>query len=311
MRAVTLLNTDSNFNNTGQRSQSSPASSDQPRTLAVGKKSRDYIAHVDYKKRGWCFFEFAVAKPNRGHLFKDQGHIRDDVGFLSGLMAEPNDLGVRGFVTSEKLEYKVNFRETEVIVLAFQHLASCRTTHAEDAPRLRLQLARHFNSPETTAFGRLVTAIAKFFDVTLVVASGGGRSSGPVVCRPYLGQPEWQRVPVPGRQELSKFAVPRDRFQELSTNAYMPILRLTVPEVSDFAAFLQRFQSDAEWQKYVVAPATAADVYGKPGAENDCFPTIDYVVHTALDRPPGLMLGPQCLYMPVTRDIEEHLAQKK
>jgi hypothetical protein len=89
----------------------------------------------------------------------------------------------------------------------------------------------------------------------------------------------------------------------------MPILRLTVPGVSDFAAFLQRFRSDPEWEKYVVAPATAADVYGKPGAERDCFPTIDYVVHTVLERPPGFMLGPQCLYMPITRDLEEHLAQ--
>ncbi len=266
--------------------------------------------YVDYKNRGWCFFEFIVAKRNTVHLFDDQGHIREDIGFLSGLMAEP--IGFRGIVTCAKLDYKVNFAEMEVIVLAFQHLGVCRTTHAEDLPMLRLQLARHFNSLEMTAFGRLVTAIAKFFDVALVVASVGGSSSGPVLCRPFFGRALWQRLPVPGRQELSKFAVPQDSFQELSTNGYMPILRLTVTGLSDYAAFLQRFQSDrGGWEKYVVAPAAAADVYGKPGAERDCFPTVDYVVHTVLERPPGLMLGPQCLYMPITRDMEEHLAGKK
>jgi hypothetical protein len=267
--------------------------------------------YVDYKNRGWCFFEFIVAKRKTVHLFDDQGHIREDIGFLSGLMAEPSDLGVRGIVTSEKLDYKVNFREMEVIALAFQHLGVCRTTHAEDLPMLRLQLARHFNSREMTAFGRLVTAIAKFFDISFVVASGAGHSSGPVVCRPFFGQSQWQRLPVPGRQELSKFVVPKGKFQELSTNGYIPILRLTVPGLSDYAAFLQRFQSDREWEKYVVTPATAADVYRKPGAESDCFPTVDYVVHTVLERPPGLLLGPQCLYMPVTRDMEEHLGGKK
>ena len=84
-----------------------------------------------------------------------------------------------------------------------------------------------------------------------------------------------------------------------------------MPGVSDYEAFLQRFRSDREWEKYVVAPPTAADVYGKPGAESDRFPTVDYVVHTILERPPGLMLGPQCLYMPITRDMEDHLARKK
>jgi hypothetical protein len=267
--------------------------------------------YVDYKNRGWCFLEFILAKGKTIHLFDDQAHTREDIGFFSGLMAEPSDFGVRGFVTSEKLGYKVNFAETEVIVLAFQHLGACRTTHAEDLPMLRLQLARYFNSREMTAFGRLVTAIAKFFDVALVVASGAQRSSGPVVCKPYLGQPQWQRLPVPGRQQPSKFAVPRDRFQELSTDGYMPILRLTVPGVSDYAAFLQRFQSEREWEKYVIAPSTAADVYGKPGAERDCFPTVDYVIHTVLERPPGLIFGPQGLYIPITRDMEDHLARKK
>jgi hypothetical protein len=64
--------------------------------------------YVDYKSRGWCFFEFIVVKRKTVHLFDDQGHIRDDLGVLSGLMAEPSDLGVRGIVTSEKLDYKMN-----------------------------------------------------------------------------------------------------------------------------------------------------------------------------------------------------------
>lgn len=241
--------------------------------------------YSNYKNRSWCFFELTVAEREKIHLFEDQDHIKGDVAFSSGLMVNPQNLGVRGFVTSQKMGYKVVFAEIETIVIAFQHLSSCGSTHPEDVPRIRLELARHFNSRETTAFGRLVTAIAKFFNVSIVVTPLNGRDdSGPIECMPYFVDNDWQRLPVPGREQLSKFTVPPEVFPEFSSG-YMPMLRLTMPGVSDYAKFLQRFSTIPNWRDCVVQPAEAANVHGTVGKEVDSFPKIDHVIHTVLERP--------------------------
>lgn len=256
----------------------------------------------DYKNRAWCFFELVVANQQKLHLFHDQRNIEADIAFKSNLMAEAVDLEATGLITTEKLSYQVNFGESEVIVAAFQHLRSCRATHSEDIPLIRLELARHFNSREMTAYGRLVTALAKFFDVDFLAVSTGSKRSGRVVCKPYFEEDDWKRLPVPGRRERSKFAVPGAKYRELS-EGFVPMLRLTLPGVSDFTEFLQRFRKERKWKDHVVPAARAAFKDGE-----DCFPTIDYVIHTVLERPPGFLLGPQCVYMPIIPDLEGILA---
>ena len=253
-------------------------------------------SYADYKERAWCFFELVIG--NNVHVFDDQEEIRHDLAFRSNLMLEPTDsIGVKLFITSEKMSYKPNFGEAEVIASAFQHLSSCRATHSQDVPLIRLELARHFNAKEMTSFGRLLTAIAKFFDVAVTVCSAGEKSSGPIVCRPYFENREWVRLPVSGTRDLSKFAVPAESRKELLRYGYTPLLRLTMPGVTDFAEFLRQYQKKSDWERYVVGAAQAGF---QSGSSVDCFPTIRHAVHTLLELPTHLMVGPSCLYMWIT-----------
>jgi hypothetical protein len=261
-------------------------------------------SYTDYKERAWCFFEFVVARSV--HLFDDQEEIAYDLAFRSNLMMEPSEwrirpsappFGAKVFITSEKMNYKPNFGEVEVIATAFQHLSSCKATHSDDLPLIRLELARHFNGREMTAFGRLVTALAKFFEISVSVIPARDNPSGPIVCRPYFENLEWVRLPVTSDRELSKFAVPAANSEELLQHGYMPMLRLTMPGVTDFTAFLQRFKGERDWERYVVG---ASQTGFASGPHADCFPTIDHVIHTLLELPTELVVGPDCIYMCMT-----------
>lgn len=270
----------------------------------------------DYKNRAWCFFELVVTPTEHLHFFSDQGEVKADSAFQAKLMTKPRKLGVEHLVTSEKMNYQVNLREVEIIVAVFQHLRSCRATHPEDVPLIRKELADHFNGREMTAYGRLVTGLAKFFDLTFVVASPQLRSA--VEGRPYFEEEDWLRLPPPPDYEQSVwesifrkggepliYAVPVAQFRKMR-GQYAPFLRLTIPGISNFDDFLKRFQTAPNWKRYVVGPLQAAGL-GPKGVEKDPFPTIDHVVHTILDRPPGFMIGPSKMFLPILPSVEEAL----
>ena len=272
--------------------------------------------YKDYKNRAWCFFELVVTPAEHFHFFQDQGEVKADAAFQARLMTKPRQLGVKHVFTSEKANYKVNLREVAVIVAVFQHLRSCRATHPEDVPLIRRELADHFNGREVTSYGRLVTGLAKFFDLTFIVASP--HLQGEVECRPYFEEEEWVRLPPPPDYEQSLwelalregsepliYAVPVAQFRKMR-GQYSPFLRLTIPGVSNFDDFLGRFQRIPSWKRYVVGPLEAAG-FGPEGVEKDPFPTIDHVVHTILNRPPGFMVGPSQLFLPILPAVEEAL----
>jgi len=180
--------------------------------------------YADYKNRAWCFFE-AIASEGRIHFFDDQAHIRVDLEFLGSLLYE----GMQ--ITSYDFSYKTNLMEAEIIVATLQHLNNCRVTHAEDFPRIKTQMIRFFNERRLTPFGRLVTAIGKYFDITFAVWPDRDRGEA-LCCTPYFEEPEWDRLSLGGR---SIFAIEpaQSRAAIRSAGGFVPVIRLTLPEVPE------------------------------------------------------------------------------
>ena len=265
--------------------------------------------YKDYKNRAWCFFEMLISEKLKVHIFTDQRNIEDDLQILTGLMPNPTQMGIRELITNQKTNYRVAFSEIETIVIAFQHLSMCRTTHPEDAPRIRLELVQHFNGRETTAFAKLIIGIVKFFNVTFAVASHSKNTSRPIICMPHLQENGWRRLPVPGRRQLSKFTVPPDEFDELS-KGYSPMLKLTKEGIDDYEKFIENFQRSPNWKNFVVNPSEAAQIHNFRMEGMDLFPTIDHVIHTILERQPGILLGDQCLYLAITQAEEDYLSSR-
>lgn len=238
----------------------------------------------DYLNRAWCFFEAITARDNV-RFFPDQPHIREDLECREYLLSE--DLPQ---VNSYDLEYKIALGEAEILVAVFQHLRACRVTHAEDMPLIREQLVRHYNRRRLTSFGKLLVGMLRSFEVDFAILPVGAGDSVHV-CRPFFEHPDWERLPqldthrsfMGGRQGPSLFALSatdRDAILQRFHQGVRPLLRLSVPGVDDVRAFLAPFQQDPEWERYIVRPA----MVGEPG---DRFPSIEHVVHTVLERPPG------------------------
>ena len=249
--------------------------------------------YTDYKNRAWCFFE-AIASESRVRFFDDQAHIRRDLEFLDALMCNDIPQG-----TSYDFSYKADTIETEILIAALQHLSACKVTHPEDLPRIKSQMIRFFNDRRLTSFGKLVTAICKYFDVVFAVlpARGGGEA---IPCRPFFEEPEWDRLPAiecptlmnghPGGSSL--FALPAIQAREISRqlDGFVPILRLALHGVKNQKLFLDTFQNDPNSQNYVVDPIML-------GERGDCFPSLAHVIHTALERPPGFFYSRDRQYL--------------
>jgi hypothetical protein len=207
--------------------------------------------YSDYKNRGWCFFEAIVSEDNV-HFFDDQGHIKDDLSFLTSLLTEKIQQG-----TSYDLSYKLKAEEAEVVVAICQHLQGCRVTHAEDAPLIKQQVIAHFNSRRLTSCSRLVTALCKYFDVEFAMLPSRGDES--TVYKPFFQESGWSRLPSLGppdflsglmglRQSLSLFALPAEVYENLGrrqTGGFTPVLRLSMPGVDNHQEFLEGFRNPA------------------------------------------------------------------
>jgi len=246
--------------------------------------------YTDYKNRAWCFFE-AIGSEGRVQYFDDQGDIRRDLAFLGGLLYEKQ-------FTSWDFSYKTDLIEAEIIVAALQHLNHCNVTHADDFPRIKSQMIRFFNERRLTPFGRLVTGICKYFDVTFAVWPDGGVAEA-LACTPYFEEPEWERLQLGGR---SIFAIPPALAETAGRilDRLLPIVRLALSGVEDQRAFLEAFQRDHDWPRYVVSPLAL-------GLQGDRFPSLAHVIHTALERPPGLFYSPDSkyAYFPLWRSDSE------
>ena len=251
--------------------------------------------YTDYKNRSWCFFEAIVSGANV-HFFDDQADIEADLEFLSFLLG--------GFpqVTGYDFSYKLHVEEAEIIAATFQHLKMCRATHAEDVPLIKEQMSAHFNGRRLTSFGRLVAGLAKFFDVSFTLIPVGPQLAE-IPCSPYFEEPAWSRLPplqpnpmaaiTRGRVQPSVFALPPGEWEaamQRHTDGFIPALRLSMPGVDDQAEFLRSFQGDPDWARYVVQPTLVG------AREDDPFPTIDHVMHTALERRPGFAAGKDGIY---------------
>jgi hypothetical protein len=239
--------------------------------------------YADYKNRAWCFFE-AIASEGRVHFFDDQAHIKRDLDFLGYLLCE--DVSQ---ITSYDFSYKPSLTEAEIVVATVQHLNTCKVTHMEDLPRIKTQMIRFFNDRRLTSFGRLVTALCKYFDVAFAVLPAGG-SGEAISCRPFFEKPEWVRLRLAGQ---SLFAVSPDQSQEMAVQGndeLAPIVRLALPEVENRESFLKSFQEEPDWRQYVVEPMML-------GERGDCFPTLRHVIHTVLERPPGFFYSKDSQYL--------------
>jgi hypothetical protein len=248
----------------------------------------------DYVNRAWCFFEAITARHNV-RFFDDQQHIEEELECREFLMGE--DLPQ---VNSYDLEYKVAMGEAEILVAVFQHLGACRVTHADDMPLIKEQLVAHYNRRRLTSFGKLLVGMLRHFEVEFATLPAG---SGDEVtaCRPFFEHPDWVRLPqldthgsfMGGRQGPSLFALPQATCVELGrrhARGFRPLLRLSVPGVRDVRAFLEPFQRDADWETCVVNPVML-------GERDDCFPRVDDVVHTVLERPPGFFCSQDGRYL--------------
>lgn len=175
--------------------------------------------YSDYKNRAWCFFE-AMISQNNVHFFDDQTHIKHDLYFLDFLMSTDYQQ-----VTSYDFSYKVNMSEAQIIAAVFQHLNACKVTHVEVSPLIKRQLIAHFNGRRLSSFGRLVTAVNKYFDVVfaLMIELPGGRDV--VDCKPFFEESEGIRLRdtdtnsllllLVEKREPSVFVLPRAKVQEL------------------------------------------------------------------------------------------------
>jgi len=249
--------------------------------------------YSDYKDRAWCFFE-AITSRSNVYFFSDQTHIKDDLYFREFLMSE--DIPQ---LTSFDLSYKLNANEAEIIVAVFQHLRASRVTHADDVPLIKDQLIAHYNKRRLSSFGKLVTALNKYFHVEFAIMPA--RSDDVYICKPFFEQPEWTRLPplehrallTGGRPGMSLFALPEAELEEIGkrhVHGFVPLLRLSLPGVHNVREFLEDFQKNGDWEHYVVSPAML-------GERGDCFPTIDYVIHTVLERPPGFFCSKDSQYL--------------
>lgn len=255
----------------------------------------------DYKNRSWCFFEAIVAEGNI-HFFDDQTEIKADLDFLAFLLSSIPQ------ITAYDLSYKLNVKEAEIIVATFQHLNACRATHPEDVPLIKEQMVAHFNQRRLTSFGRLVAGMVKYFDVAFTIMAMG-RGFSDIRCKPYFEEPEWTRLP-PMQPDLltailarrgvqpSVFALPAadwEAAQRRHPGKLLPALRLVMPGMDDHGEFLRSFQDEPNWERYIVGP-------GMIGVKDDPFPTIDHVIHTALERPPSFFLSKNCIYFPLVEE---------
>ena len=250
----------------------------------------------DYRNRSWCFFEAIVSEGNI-HFFHDQADIKADLDFLTFLMS-----GEIPQITAYDLSYKLNVEEAEIIVATFQHLNACRATQPEDVPLIKEQMVAHFNQRRLTSFGRIITGLAKYFDVSFALIPAGHELID-IKCKPYFEEPEWTRLPaiepnlmraiVGGRMQPSVFALPVHEWEAAKrhhTRGFIPALRLSMSGVDDHLGFLRSFQDDPNWQRYIVRPVMIGDVKGDP------FPTIDHIIHTALEHRPGFVAAKDCIY---------------
>ena len=248
----------------------------------------------DYLNRAWCFFEAITARGNV-HFFSDQNHVKEELECREFLMTE--DLPQ---ITSYDLDYKLDASETEILVAVFQHLSSCRVTQQEDAPIIKNQLIAHYNRRRLTSFGKLVVAVVKHFGVEFAMMPVGG--DGEVyVCRPFFEDPTWTRLPslethprfMGGRPGPSLFALPREACEDIGrrhTRGFRPLLRLSLPNVQNVQDYLAEFQKDPDWERHVVRPTMI-------GEQGDCFPAVDNVIHTILERPPGFFCSNDRRYL--------------
>jgi hypothetical protein len=160
-------------------------------------------------------------------------------------------------------------------------------------------MVAHLNNRRLTSFGRLVVALNKYFDVSFAIAVPGERRD--IRCRPFFEVPNWSQLPkLPGDSLLgdaskpsSLFALPQDQLAALQKQGggeLIPSLLTSLPEVNDHMEFLKNFQNDAKWQCYVVDPIML-------GVQGDRFPSIDHVVHTILERPPGFFVAENGRYL--------------
>ena len=106
--------------------------------------------------------------------------------------------------------------------------------------------------------------------------------------------PTWKRLPISYGATLSTLAVPESAFDGI-VKGFVPMLRLRMPGIMDGEAFLRQYCDTANWQTYVV-PAAATIRWGV-GDERNVFPTLDHVIHTALEELGGLGVGRCCLYL--------------
>ena len=184
----------------------------------------------------------------------------------------------------------------EIIVAAFQHLQSCKVTHLEDIPLIKEQLVAHYNNRRISAYGKLLTALNKFFDVEFVVRFTGSLKTIHIVCKPFFAEPNWMRLPslddrapiMGGRGGPSLFAIPPDELKESGLGSppikYTPYLRISLPNVKNIGSYLKGFVDCPDWKQYVVNPSMSLK-------KGDHFPSIDHVIHTVLERPPGFFVS--------------------
>lgn len=253
--------------------------------------------YEDYRNRTWCFFELLIAEGNL-HLFEDQGAIKEDIRFRASLLPRPEDIGVHGaWITSGSFNYEIRYPEVDSLVASFQHLESCRASHEDDVPLVRLEVARYFDSRQMTPFARFVTGAAKFFELAIVLVPVEDTSVGPTECRPYFDEPTWKRLPLGGGAGPGPLAVPEAAFGAISRGS-APLLRLKRAELVDAETsetFLRPYYDAPDWEAFVVQPATTTR-WGV-GHEANVFATLGHVVHTALEKLGGLGAGPGCLYL--------------
>ena len=68
-------------------------------------------------------------------------------------------------------------------------------------------------------------------------------------------------------------------------------IRFSIKWVENLALIWNKFQQDENWERYIVDPPTYFLGGSSAGYDqfSNPFPTIDYVVHTVLERFPGLI----------------------
>jgi hypothetical protein len=271
--------------------------------------------YTDYKDRAWCFLELVLAgRKDKLHLFADQQFIKKDLDFAEAISPWWNNVihtGLIHWVTDYHLKptYLYVPGVVESLLGVLQHLDACRVTNLEDLVPIRRQMSAYLLGwGQAFPCGSLLIALSKYFHLTYCLIGGGTVFE----CKPYFEQPEWNRL-LKGHI----FSLPPPQFAQLKeiakTGKVCPLIRLSLPGGQNIVDLFKRYEGMPDWEQYVVPPNKASlsptllnVEYLEGGAilipanatqhqvfsGVDPFPSLAHVIHTVLDRTPGLFQLP-------------------